>query len=287
MRMRIYLQIIVSIFFVLLHISCSHNDYDVILNQSDGTTKKFKCKNGKDTLNSHVYRYYDWVLVGEWSYKDGKKEGSVIDYHPNGNINLVTNYINDTAHGLNMVYNDSGNLIRRSFYLKNKQFLFESEMVNELMPDITRKTIVYKDENGKVNWAGELFINKDDEPTSVGHFHHISNTDTIPIDEYKGMYVNIEINDTLEVQPEYLVSLNITLPKTVYYPEILIGEFDKQLNCIDTICYSKPDSIVDNFTFKFQHQKSGNNYLIGRLNNTDIVKSDIYFFKGFYINPER
>jgi len=264
----------------LIFESCNYQ-YDVVVEQTDGTTKKFKCKNGKDTLNSTVFRFYEWILVSKWNYVDGKKEGSLIYYHPDGTIKTITNFINDTVHGINKVYSDSGTLVRRSFYIKNKQTLFETGMVNKNFPGIFRKKIIYKNKNNEFIWAGELYLDQNNEPTSVGFI--MTKTDSL---DNKGMYVIIIINDTINLDNDCTVELDITLPKIVYNPEILIGEFDKELTCIDTTYYTKPDSIGDRFTFKFRPKKQGNNYLIGRLSNIDeLVKDDIYFFKGFYVKP--
>ncbi len=87
LKMRFILQIIDSILPAILQFSCNQNNYDVIVEQVDGTTNKFKCKNGKDTLNSTVYRFYDWILINKWNYVNGKKEGSMITYSKkNGKI---------------------------------------------------------------------------------------------------------------------------------------------------------------------------------------------------------
>jgi len=259
--------------------SCDYK-YDVVIEQTDGTTKKFECKNDKDTLNSTVFRFYEWILVSKWNYVDGKKEGSLINYHPDGTIKIITNYINDTVHGVNKVFNDSGTLVRRSFYIKNNQVLFESEMISEDFPGVYRKKIVHKNKNKELIWAGVLYLDQNNKPTNVGSVK--TKTDSL---EYKGMYVDIAIEDTLNLLKEYSIGLNITLPATEYHSEILIGEFDINLKCVDTIYYAKPDSIVDKHTFRFQPVKSGNNYLIGRLNNLEIVKDDIYFYKDFYVKP--
>ncbi len=264
---------------LILGLTSCDNKYDVAIEQTDGTTKKFKCKNGKDTLNSTVFRFYEWILVSEWNYVDGKKEGSLIDYHPDGTIKVITNYFNDTVHGINKVYNDSGTLVRRSFYIKNKQVLFETGMISEDFPGIFRKKITYENKSNELIWAGELYLDQNNEPTSVGFI--MTSTDS---SDYKGMYVNILIDDTINLVNNCTVELDITLPEIVYHPEILIGEFDKELTCIDTTYYAKPDSVGNSFAFKFRANKQGNNYLIGRLSNIDeLVKDDIYFFKGFYV----
>jgi len=272
-------QLVFIILFISL-LSCD-NKYDVESKQADGTIHKFKCKDGKDTSNSTCYRYYDWVLVSKKDYVNGKVEGSVIDYFPDGTIKIITNYINDTVHGINKVYSDSGTLLRRSFYIKNKQVLFETGIVNGDFPGIFRKKITYKNINNELIWAGELYLDQNNEPKSVGFI--MTKPDSLV---YKGMYVNILIDDTINLDNNCTVGLDITLPKIVYQPELLFGEFDKELKCIDTIYYAKPDSVEDSFTFKFRPNKQGNNYLIGRLSNIDkLIKDDIYFFKGFYVKP--
>ena len=265
----------------LLFESCNYQ-YDVVVEQTDGTTKKFKCKNGKDTLNSTVFRFYEWILVSKWNYVDGKKEGSIIDYYPDGTINIISNCVNDLAHGVNKVYDSTGTLIRRSFYIKNKQVLFEQFLMENVnFPGIYKSKLVHINKDDEQIWAGELYVDENNKPTIVGYQFYKGKPDSA---EYKGMYVNIDVKDTLNINEEYTLKLDITLPKIVYHPEILIGEFDKELTCIDTNYYAKSYSVGDSFTFKFRPNKQGNNYLIGRLSNIDgLVKDDIYFFDGFYV----
>ena len=276
------MRIIIGTVIMLLMLESCDNTYDLIIKQSDGTTKKFICRNDADTLNSTVYRFYDWLLISKWTYVNGKIEGSMFNYHADGTINIITNFINDTVHGINKVYNDSGNLIRRSFYIKNKQVLFESIMINEDFPNVIRKKIQHKNKSNKVIWAGDIFLDKNNLPTNIGII--TDKMDSI-IADYKGMYVDIIIDDTIAINNDYNVILDITLPNIYYSPEIIIGEFDVNMLCYDTIFYTKSDSIGGNVNFKFHPSVLGNNYLIGRLNSFDSQNDDIYFFKGFYVRP--
>jgi len=155
----------------------------------------------------------------------------------------------------------------------------ETGMISEDFPGILRKKITNVNKSNELNWTGELYLDQNNEPTSVGFI--MTSTDS---SDYKGMYVNILIDDTINLVNNCTVELDITLPEIVYHPDILIGEFDKELTCIDTTYYAKPDSVGNSFAFKFRANKQGNNYLIGRLSNIDeLVKDDIYFFKGFYV----
>ena len=91
--------------------------YDVITEQSDGTLHKFICKDGTDTLNSIVHRFYGWNLISQWKYSEGKKEGLGIDYFQDGTISAMTNYRNDKPHGLSKSYNEDGILISKYSYI--------------------------------------------------------------------------------------------------------------------------------------------------------------------------
>lgn len=262
----------------LIFESCNYQ-YDVVVEQIDGTTKKFKCKNGKDTLNSTVYRFYDWILVEKWNYVNGKKEGSLITYHPDGTIKIITNYISDTVHGVNKVYDSTGALIRRSFYIKNKQVLFEQlSMENENFPDTYKRKLVHKNKDNELIWAGELFLDKSGNPTNVGYY--MSETDSV---EYKGMYANINVKDTLQLDLTYSLRLYVTIPKMVEYPEILIGEFDKNLNCLDTIYFAKPNYVISTYDFSYRPNKVGNNYILGRFSSPQLADQSMYFFDDFYV----
>jgi len=45
LKMKFILQIIALILLAILQFSCNQNNYDVIVEQVDGTMNKFKCKN--------------------------------------------------------------------------------------------------------------------------------------------------------------------------------------------------------------------------------------------------
>ena len=53
--------IVVFIFFTVIE-SCNY-PYDVVVEQADGSTHKFICKTGDDTLNSTVYKYFEWIII--------------------------------------------------------------------------------------------------------------------------------------------------------------------------------------------------------------------------------
>ena len=98
----------------------------------------------------------------------------------------------------------------------------------------------------------------------------------------KGMWVDLVIDDTITLNNEALVKLNITFPTIIHNPNILIGEFDKTLSCIDTIFYARPDSVGRYFAFKYLPTRLGNNDIIGRLSIPDLY-DDIYFFEDYYV----
>ena len=268
-----------ELFFSLIVIlSSCENRFDVKSIHSDGTVCKFICENDKDTSNSVRYCYYKSLLISKTTFVDGKKEGSVIDYYPNGNIHIITNYRNNRAQGVNKVFNEQGELIRRSFYINDKQVLFESIMVNTDDP-IKRKKIIILRDNRKAKWAGELYTNLDNEPVTVAGLN---------IGDYQGMYVEVKVDDTLKLGKEATVRLKITFPVTIPDPEILIGEFDRSLTCIDTSFYVKLDSLGKDYAFNYLPERPGNNYILGKLTVPDnLLKDPIYFFRGFYVkeNP--
>ncbi len=266
-----YFELVFSLIIIL---SSCENRFDVKIKHSDGTICKFICKNDKDTLNSTRYCYYNSLLTSKTTFVNGKREGSVIDYYPNGNIHIITNYRNNRAQGVNKVFNEQGELIRRSFYINNKQVLFESIMVNT-DDSIKRKKIVILRKNREAKWAGELYTNLDDEPVTVA---------SLNIGDYQGMYVDVIVDDTLQLGKEATVKLKITFPVTIPEPEILTGEFDRSLTCIDTLLYVKLDSLGRDYAFSYIPKRPGNNYILGELIVPDnLLKDKVYFFRGFYV----
>ena len=254
-------------------LSSCQNNFDVKVTHSDGTVCKFKCKNGKDTATSIRYCYYKSFLLSKTTFINGKREGSVIDYYPNGRIRIITNYQNDKADGINKVFNEDGELIRRSLYIDDKQVLFESIMVNTEDPIKRRKLVTSI--NHQIKWAGELYTNLNDELIAVAKLN---------IGEYQGMYVKVIIDDTLYLEKETIVKLEVTFPAIIPDSKITIGEFDKTLTCIDTLVCIEPDSLEKSYSFRYTPKKTGNDYIIGNLTVPHyILKDTIYFFKGFYV----
>jgi hypothetical protein len=252
--------------------SCQYSS-EVKTENSDGSVCIFKCKEGKDTLNSTRYCYYKSLLISETTFVNGKKEGAVIDYYPNGNIHIITCYRNGKANGVNKVFNEEGMMLRRSLYIDDIQVLFEGIMTNTEYP-IERRQVFASINNHKI-WAGELYTNLDGTPVSVGKLN---------IGEFQGMYVNVIVKDTLSFNKKSLVKLEIILPKAINEREILVGNFDKSLKCIDTIFYKRSDSIDKHISFMYLPDRIGVNYIVGRLSDpSNTIKNDIYFFKDFYV----
>ena len=263
--MRNYLAIVL----LLVGIS-SCNNYDFVLRQTDDIVIKYKCKHGKDTLNSKKYRFFKDVLISEATIVNGKVQGSVIDYFPNGKIRTLSYTWNSLPHGINKVYSNQGTLLRRSLYIEGKQVLFESRMVNS-DKTVNRRKLVARI-NNDVIWAGEFYSNIDD---------------TVIITNYKGMYVDLLIDDTISIEKEYKVELKVYLPIVMSSPEFIIGDFDKNLICIDTIEHIKQNNTKEAFFFNYKPPKTGNLFLVGKLVLPDnYIKEDIYFFKGFYVKED-
>lgn len=262
---------------IVFCLSCGNDEFDVIVKQSNGIVYKYKCKNGKDTSNCVKYRYYKSLLVSKVTIVNSKKEGIAIDYYPNGAINIISSFRNNKAHGINKVFNDQGGLLRRSFYVNNKQVLFESIMENA-KDSIVRKKIIRKSSDQGV-WAGELYTDFSGNPLSVGEI--IENEKVIG--DYQGMYVEINIDDTINLRKDTIIELKITYPGTILKPIILVGEFDRSLKCIDTIHYASLDSVKDTYYFMYTPHSVGDNYLIGKLSSPkNLATVDLFFFKGFY-----
>lgn len=186
---RILVIIIVGVSIV----SCREN-YDLVIKKESGIIDKYICESGKDTLNCLRFRFKESKLFSKTKYNNGNIDGSVIHYFPNGKIRNITNYSNGIVQGVNIVYNESGRLIRKSFYVKNKQVLFESIMINE-EETIIRNRILNLSGNAE-RFAGELY-------TNINEFNELSKYN------YRGVYVVIDINDTISINENQKVQLMI------------------------------------------------------------------------------
>jgi hypothetical protein len=253
------------LFIIIIISSCNNNE--VIFKKTEDLVIKYKCVDKNDTLNSIKYVYYKTTLTSQTILINGKKNGPVIDYYMNGEIKIITNYLNNKAYGLNKVYNERGQLIRRSVYIDDKQVLFEKREGNEEKPMFRIKRIAII--NDKNNWAGELLLRK-------------ANTNSNEI-EKDGLFVSMNIEDTIIKLRETPVSLEFTFPTNQLKSKILIGKFDKSLNCTDTIYYSYQDTINDYLSFNYIPEYTGYNFLVGRMSITDQLNEDIYFFTDFFV----
>ena len=252
---------------LIISMTSCNSSFDVIVHKSNDVVFKYKCESGKDTLNSVRYVYYKSLLRIKVPLKDGKIDGTVINYYPDGGIDLITNYRNGIAQGINKKFSENGTLMRKSMYINNRQVLFENRMINSERT-INRRKLYYRI-NNKQTWGGELYSYIND---SLGK------------GKYKGMYIDMFIDETIAYATPTPVELKFTLPETSYDPKILIGDFDENLNCIDTIYFANPDSVYDQIFFDYQPDKTGNNYLIGKMVFPEFL--DIYFFEGFYVKKE-
>lgn len=249
----------------------SCNDFDVIVRQSDDLVYKYRCQKGNDTANSIRYAYYKSLLFSKTTFVDGKREGALFDYFPNGKIRIITIYKDGKANGVNKVFNEDDTLVRRSLYINDRRVLFESTQFNAAKT-VGRKNI-YMNFNNQGVWAGELYYNI---------------SDTSFLGDYRGMFVNIVIDDTVTLFNETLARLYITLPMGIYDPEILVGNFDENLICNDTLYYAKLDSVSNFLYFSFIPKRLYNNFLVGRLSLPDkYTEEDIYFFQGFFVSNPR
>ncbi len=257
----------ILLFCSLFFISC--NDNEVVVTKSDTLIYKYICENGSDTLNSERYRFLNGILCSKTPLKNGVPEGEVVAYFPNGDASIRTNFNKGLVHGVNMVYNENGGWIRSSLYINNFQALYYDNMVKE-DTTIGRKRVFGK-LNGKVFWAGELYFYLRDSTSS---------------DEIiQGMYVDVVMDDTIFVNEETQVKLDITFPEAAEGAKILIGEFDNSFNCFDTLQYVSFDTLPDYYSFYYTEQRPGNSNIVGRLMIPDeYLKEDIYFFKGFFVS---
>jgi len=256
----------IIIFLLIFILASCENNFDVIVEQSNGIVYKYKCKKNKDTLNSDKYSFYNSVLLSKSQLLNGELDGTVYDYYPDGKVKITSNFTKGIANGVNKVYNEDGVLLRRSLYIDNKQVLFEETKVNYEI-GLRRKKLIKRPFNDGL-WAGEIYERMSDTSKSL---------------IYKGVYVDVLSEDTITFGQSITVKLRFTLPAVTKNPQILVGQFNKNLTCIDTIIYAIPDSAGKVFSFSYFPKKIGNNYLLGSFSAPEYLNTDIFFFKGIYI----
>ncbi|MFA8298971.1 MAG: toxin-antitoxin system YwqK family antitoxin [Hyphomicrobiales bacterium] len=72
-------------------------------------------KKTSESNSINIYRQ-DGKLLSTTYYSNSKRHGTFIEYHKNGEIRLLANYINGWKKGDQFLYNNQGELIRKFFY---------------------------------------------------------------------------------------------------------------------------------------------------------------------------
>lgn len=220
----------------------------------------YYCQDGQDTLYSDVNVFYMSRLYSKYRLINGRINGVVYDYHKNGLINIKTHFIDGKAHGLNKVYNNKGTLLRKSVYIENKQVLFESFMIDTVF-NLKRKLIT-SIVGEKYFFGGELITNSNDSII-------------------RGVYASLIIPDTISLKDENIFNIKLNFPKVYENTAIVVGEFDKDLNCIDTVAYKQKNELKDEFNFKFTPDKKGYDFLIGYVEVPN--RERIFFYNDFFV----
>ena len=74
---------------------------------------------GKDTVFNGLIRYYDTTtnrLTSKIFYKNDTVNGPSVDFHQNGKIASIANYIMGDEHGVTSFYDSSGNIFQTNYY---------------------------------------------------------------------------------------------------------------------------------------------------------------------------
>jgi|GEM_PF-5052617 len=264
--------------FGMLLSSC-YNGFDVVVKQPNGIILKYKCENGRDTMNSTRYAYFGSILLSQESHVNGIKEGSKINYFKNGTIRETGNYSKNKANGIFKEFSENGILLKKILYMDNIPILYEILMINTDL-QLSRRRVYSLIDNSRT-LAGELYMDMVGESIDVGNVK--STIDSSCIGTYKGLFADMQIDDTINLNHEALITLEFTIPLTLTKPEIIVGEVDESLAFIDTLFYAKPDSVYDTLSFVFTPKKPGNHYLVGKLTNLELFNDDVLFFNGFFV----
>ncbi len=255
---------LISILIYLSFYSCTQDNI-VVLKKNDDVLYKYHCKEGKDTLNSTVYKYYFSKIYSKSQLVNGQLNGLAYDYHQNGAVRIITHFQKGDAHGLNKVFAKNGTLLRQSIYIHNKQVLFESFMIDTI--DNFRRRKITSISGKKEAFGGELISD--------------SNGKIL-----QGVYARINIPDTLTLEKSYNLDIDFTVGSSVKECKIVIGEFDRTLNCIDTSLYVQLKNLDKKHVYKYRPLNKGYNFIIGYILIPG-YSLRIFFYDDFYVVENR
>lgn len=221
-------------------------------------------------LNGTCQVYDNNVLTEKISFKDGKKNGSMIIYEPNGKKKIRRTFLNDSLYGITQLYNKEEEVKQENFYINGTQVMY-NEYFDGNNGDLTKKVNYIIDANGQTKQMGQIvYSKKNNHPlVDMSFFYTIKNKkDTI------------FLNDQNEVSIEFV-------NKHDWHVEVQIGKMSESLTFIE-----EPVSYISNtkkISFKVTPENGGLYTIFGKLiikslNNPELKTIyEFVFYDDFYV----
>ncbi|MGF6905799.1 toxin-antitoxin system YwqK family antitoxin [Fusobacterium sp. PH5-44] len=77
--------------------------------------------NGKQNGLEKIFDFETGKLIKTSEYKNGKKEGTMLEYHDNGKIYKIAQYRNDKSNGEELRFDKNGKEISRKMYIDGEE----------------------------------------------------------------------------------------------------------------------------------------------------------------------
>ena len=119
------------IFLILLSVMVScNNKYEQFTYYETGKIKEhyvFPDKASMETMSDYSgFSYHEnGSLKVKWTVRNGKDDGEIVKYHPNGRIFGVGMWKDGVAHGVSRVYDAEGKPVFRSLFFSGVQVIVE------------------------------------------------------------------------------------------------------------------------------------------------------------------
>jgi hypothetical protein len=208
-------------------------------------------RNSKDTLDFISYLYYrNGNMKSVKPFMKGLLDGNVLDYYESGQLNIITHYLADTVFGINKVFAEDGELMRRSLYIQGNQKLFEQLFINK---DLNMKKMeLYKVEKGKGDKVGQIVYENG------------------IVKNGWSLYCLVNLNDTMIFKKEYSIELEALTDWKDGYLEANIYQLNRNLHFIDSTKMIKAESKSLKLKFKITPDNLGYNLILGKA----LIKKD-------------
>lgn len=269
--------LILSVFIIN---SCNVNKgYEKITLDVDGKIlEKRIYPNSNDTLDFVSYSYNEYGNIKSIRpYRNNLLDGNVLDYYKNGQLNIITPYVADTLFGVNKVFAEDGELVRKSLYIDGKQVLFEQLFINRDLG--MKKNEIYEVDNGKGDKVGQIVYENG------------------KIKKDWSLYCFMQLDDTVSSKREYFVEIEAITEWEDGYLEADIYQLNRNAKELDNskIINIRSKTLKSGFTIK--PCNLGINILLGRAyikkdtiinGEANTLKLIVPFYKEFYvtdINP--